>query len=76
MNKKEYHDGKNVNQSQNDRKYPYRIAYLLRLWCVDEPGGSNWQASLEIPKTSKQIGFGSLEELFDYLMELTEKEKN
>jgi hypothetical protein len=62
---------KNVKQSTNGRKYPYRLAYLLRLWCVDEPGGFNWQASLEIPKTSKRIGFASLEELFAYLMELT-----
>jgi hypothetical protein len=62
---------KNVKQSKNDRKYPYRIAYLLRLWCVDESGGFNWQASLEIPKTRKRIGFSSLEELFAYLMELT-----
>jgi hypothetical protein len=66
---------KNVKQSKNDWKYPYRLAYLLRLWCVDESGGFNWQASLEIPNTSKQIGFASLEELFDYLMELTENEK-
>lgn len=58
---------------KNDSKYIYRLAYLLRLWCVDEPGGVNWQASLEIPKTSNRIGFASLEELFAYLMEMTTK---
>lgn len=62
---------KNVNQSKNDRKYPYRLTYLLRLWCVDESGGFNWYASLEIPKTSERIGFASLEELIAYLLELT-----
>jgi hypothetical protein len=62
---------KKAKQSENARKYPYRLAYFLRLWCVDESDGFNWQASLEIPKTSKRIGFGSLEELFTYLMDLT-----
>ncbi len=62
---------KKGKQSKNNRKYPYRLAYLLRLWCVDETGGFNWQASLEIPKTNERIGFATLEELFAYLMELT-----
>jgi hypothetical protein len=71
MNDKKNHDDKKAKQSENAKKYPYRLAYLLRLWCVDESEGFNWQASLEIPKTSKRIGFGSLEELFTYLMDLT-----
>lgn len=62
---------KKSKQSKNDQKYPFRLAYLLCLWCVDEPGAFNWRASLEIPKTSQRIGFASLEELFAYLMELT-----
>lgn len=62
---------KYVKKSKNDRRYPYRLAYLLRLWSIDEFEGFNWQASLEIPKTGKRIGFANLEELFAYLMELT-----
>jgi hypothetical protein len=38
---------------------------------MDEPGGSKWQASLEIPETGERLGFASLEELFAYLMDLT-----
>ena len=60
-----------VKQSKKDGKFPRRRSYLLRLWCADEPGGFNWQASLEIPKTSERIGFASLEDLFTYLMDLT-----
>jgi len=60
-----------AKQSKKDVKYPQRLSYLLRLWRFDEPGDFNWQASLEIPKTSERIGFASLEELFVYLMELT-----
>jgi hypothetical protein len=70
----EYNDRKmnqKVKLSRKDVKYPRRLSYLLRLWRVDEPGVFNWQASLEIPKTSECIGFASLEELFAYLMDLT-----
>ena len=49
-----------------------RIAFLLRMWCVDEAGRSNWQASLEMPGTGKRIGFASLEQLIMYLIDLSE----
>ncbi len=49
-----------------------RLTFLLRLWCMDEPGRSNWQASLEMPETGKRIGFASLEQLFMYLVDLSE----
>lgn len=51
---------------------PGRAAFLLRLWCVDETGCSNWRASLEIPATGKRIGFASLEQLFIYLIDYSE----
>ena len=60
-----------AKQPQKDLKYSRRRSYLLRLWRTDEPGGSKWQASLEIPQTGERIGFASLEELFAYLIELT-----
>ncbi len=60
-----------AKQFKKDLKCSRRRSYLLRLWRADEPGGFNWQASLEIPETGERIGFASLEELFAYLMDLT-----
>lgn len=49
------------------------LAYLLRLWRADglAPSGNvtNWRASLESPQSGERIGFGSLDELFTYLLE-------
>ena len=53
-------------------RYVDRRSFLLRLWCTEEPGVSDWRASLEIPETGKRIGFASLEQLFAYLMDLSE----
>jgi hypothetical protein len=67
------------NQEKQSKKYlkwSRRRSYLLRLWCTDEPGGSNWQASLEIPENGERIGFASLEELFAYLMDLATNKAN
>ncbi|MBN1667186.1 MAG: hypothetical protein JW862_08850 [Anaerolineales bacterium] len=50
------------------------IAYLLRLWCGDEPGIVTWRASLEDPHTRKVIQFAQLAELTAYLQTLTETE--
>ncbi len=50
-----------------------RTAFLLRLWCEDETGCSNWRASLEMPEKGKRIGFASLEQLFIYLIDFCEK---
>ena len=53
------------------------LSYLLRLWRVngDEDQSETykpvWRASLEDPETGKQQGFGSLEDLFDYLLKKT-----
>jgi len=50
-------------------------SYILRLWRVDQSKPADWRASLEIPGTGKRIGFASLEQLFAYLMELTENDR-
>jgi hypothetical protein len=60
-----------TKQSKKDLKWVRRRSYLLRLWRTDDPGGSNWQASLETPGNGERIGFASLEELFAYLLDLT-----
>ena len=60
-----------AKQPKKDPEWIHRRSYLLRLWCVDQPGNLYWQASLEILETREHIGFANLEELFVYLMELT-----
>jgi len=49
-------------------------SYVLRLWCADEPQTVDWHASLEDPATRERYGFSSLEQLFVFLMELSERE--
>lgn len=51
-------------------------SYILRLWRVDQSKPGDWRASLEIPGTGKRIGFASLEQLFAYLMELSENDRH
>ncbi len=54
----------------DENRQPIRSrSYILRLWCADE-----WHASLEDPTTQERFGFGSLEQLFAFLMELAERE--
>lgn len=43
------------------------ISYLLRLWQIKSEGELVWRVSLENPITHKRQGFGSLEELCDFL---------
>jgi len=67
------------DQSKSPEKkmrYVDRRSFLLRLWCTEEPGVSDWRASLEIPETGKRIGFASLEQLFAYLMDLSESQSD
>jgi hypothetical protein len=49
-------------------------SYILRVWCVDEPQTADWHASLEDPSTKERFGFSSLEQLFVFLMELSERD--
>jgi hypothetical protein len=48
------------------RKY---LAFLLRLWQVEENGCRVWRASLEDPDTGERRGFASLNLLTHYLRE-------
>lgn len=54
------------------KQQPGYVSYLLRLW--RESAGEQrdiWRASLESTRTGELRGFASLDELFDYLRELT-----
>lgn len=59
------HDNQQTNRSRS---------YILRLWCADEPQAAEWHASLEDPSTRERYGFSSLEGLFAYLMEQSERD--
>ena len=50
---------------------PGYLAYLLRLWRVNDDGKPVWRASLENPHTGERHGFASLERLFAFLEEKT-----
>ena len=50
---------------------PGYLAYLLRLWRVNDDGKPVWRASLESPHTGERHGFANLEALFDFLEEKT-----
>jgi hypothetical protein len=58
--------------SEPTRRY---MAYLLRLWQVRCEKGLAWRASLESARAGKRMGFASLDELFDFLRERTEKDE-
>jgi hypothetical protein len=48
-------------------------SYILRLWCAGEPQAAQWHASLEDPSTRERLGFSSLEQLFAFVMEFSER---
>jgi hypothetical protein len=50
---------------------PGYLAYLLRLWRVNDDGKPIWRASLESPHTGERRGFANLELLFAFLEEKT-----
>ncbi len=54
----------NSSNLEQNRAY---LAYLLRLWQVQENGMLTWRASLEDSQTGKQIGFTRLEDLYEHL---------
>lgn len=43
------------------------LAYLLRLWQVDQRRESAWRASLEDAHSNEILGFTSLDDLFNFL---------
>jgi hypothetical protein len=50
---------------------PGYLAYLLRLWRVNDGGNSVWRASVKSPHTGERYGFANLELLFAFLEEKT-----
>jgi hypothetical protein len=62
-----------ASQWGEEQMNPYR-AYLLRLWLADleTTGIAGWRASLEDSSTGERLGFASLEQLFAFLLTLTE----
>ena len=61
-------------RSDKDR-HPIRSrSFILRLWRVDELQMGEWLASLEDPSTKERFGFSGLEQLFAFLMELSERD--
>ncbi len=57
---------------KHNQKQPGYRSYLLRLWCTEQAAPGWWRASVEDPHTGERIGFGNLEELFAFLMEQVE----
>jgi len=47
------------------------FSYLLRLWQVPTDGGYAWRILLENVQTGEKRGFTSLNELLDYLGQVT-----
>jgi len=50
---------------------PGYLAYMLRLWRVNDGGNSVWRASVESPHSGERYGFANLELLFAFLEEKT-----
>jgi hypothetical protein len=46
-------------------------SYLLRLWRVEDYIGHEWRVSLENVENGEKYGFACLEELIDYLWQIT-----
>jgi len=59
--------------THEDRQPIRSRSYILRLWCAGEPQAAQWHASLEDPSTRERLGFSSLEQLFAFVMELSER---
>ncbi|MFB0535714.1 MAG: hypothetical protein ACETWR_12120 [Anaerolineae bacterium] len=50
---------------------PAYLAYLLRLWQVNDDGKPVWRASVENSHTGERHGFANLDLLFAFLEEKT-----
>jgi hypothetical protein len=57
-----------VPMNDPNRRY---MAYLLRLWQVQEDEGPAWRASLECAETAERRSFADLEALFAFLEQET-----
>ena len=49
-----------------ERQRPY-LAYLLRLWQIQDKGEIGWRASLENAHTGEKLAFAHLDELVAFL---------
>jgi len=47
------------------------FAYMLRLWQAEQDGRPVWRASVESPYTGERQGFSDLEQLIQFLKEIT-----
>jgi len=56
-----------ANTQTGPRERQEYLSYLLRLWRAGDEESPMWRASLKSAHTGEQIGFSSLEALFDYL---------
>ena len=63
-----------MRPTHEDQHPNHSRSYILRLWCADEPQATEWHASLEDPSTRERYGFSSLEQLFAFLMERSERD--
>jgi hypothetical protein len=52
---------------------PRYLAYLVRLWQVEDQGECAWRASAEDAHTGERRGFPDLASLFAFLMAQTER---
>jgi hypothetical protein len=59
--------GMMADTDAGSREQPEYLSYLLRLWRVEGSEQPVWRASLKGASRGEQVGFASLEELFDYL---------
>lgn len=50
-----------------EQEQPGYLSYLLRLWRASDDKGPTWRAGLKSSHTGEEVGFGSLDDLFDYL---------
>jgi hypothetical protein len=46
---------------------PKYLSYLVRLWRASDDEEPTWRAVLKSSQTGQQVGFGSVEALFDRL---------
>ena len=56
---------------EGSRDKPVYLSYLLRLWRVEGGEQPVWRASLKSARGGEQVGFASLEELFEFLQKQT-----
>jgi len=66
---------KPLRRTDEDQQPNRSRSYILRLWSTGELQAADWRASLEHPSTRERYGFPSLEQLFAFLMEQSERGK-